>query len=111
MRRMVAKKKVLDDFFLNDFTGSETEFIRELLSEAKKAFGRDKVFLSDVSITMIVDDNQDEQGQQQSSDSPSSVALLLRLLYPDEHYFVVRADRQKLLDLAHKIQQNLDPAN
>ena len=106
---MAANKKILDGFFLNDSPGYETEFIKKVLSEAKREFGRDKAFLSDVSITLIVED-QDERDQQLSSYSPDYVAVLLELMYPERHCFVVRADRHKLLSLARQILQELDPA-
>lgn len=102
---MAAKR--LGGFFLNDSPGRESEFINKVLSEVKRGFGRDKVFLSDVSITLIAED-QDEQNQQLETYSPDYIAVLLELTYPEHHCFVVRADRQKLLSLARQILQEID---
>lgn len=99
--------KILGGFFLNDSPGRETNLTKKALSEAKSAFGRDKVFQSDVSITLITE-NQDEQDQQPYSPEHVDV-LLLELTNPEPHCYVVRADRQKLLSLARQILQEIDP--
>ena len=103
--------KIIDGFFLNDPSpSSDSEFINKVLSEAKREFGRDKAFLSDVAITLIAED-QDEQDQQLLSYSPDYVAVLLDLTFPDRYRIVVRADRQNLLFLARQILNELDPSN
>ena len=99
----------LGGFFLNDSPGYETKFTKKVLSETRREFGRDKVFQSDVSITLIEED-QDEQDQQPSAYSPDYVAVLLYLTNPEPHCYVARADRQKLLALAREILQHLDRA-
>ena len=102
---MAAKR--LGGFFLNDSPGYETNLIKKALSEAKRAFGRDKVFLSDGAITLIVED-QDQQDQQLYSHEHASV-LQIGLIFPEPHAYIVRADRQKLLLLARQILDELDP--
>ncbi|MDE2808851.1 MAG: hypothetical protein OXN90_10585 [Gemmatimonadota bacterium] len=98
----------LGGFFLNDPPSYETEFIKKVLSESKKDLGRDKVFLSDVFITLIAED-QDEQDQQPSAYSPDYVAVLLDFVFPEKIRFVARADREKLRSLALQILQKIDP--
>lgn len=103
--------RTIGGFFLNDPSpNSDSEFIKKILKESKKEFGRDKVFLSDVTITLIEED-QDEQDQQLETYSPDYVAVLLDLIYPGRYRIVARADRQKLLSLARQILDELDPSN
>lgn len=101
--------RTIGGFFLNDFNpNADSKFVNGVLSSARKKFGRDKVLLSDAAITLY---SQDEQDQQLETYSPDYVVLLLRLTFPEDHYKVVRADREKLLSLARQILNELDPSN